>query len=639
MKVDSFLKWKIERKLQKMESQLSPEDYREFQKRMKQLEMEFDTELNTLQYKINDIALDTEEEYRELIEGYIHIFDGMEEDIKEYEHILWDEKELSEDELIAKVKEFSYAALFLDEDTYENGNIKQLVKWVVDTMVIENVELAKQVFDTKGAILVDMMKTIFSWDGIKQIAKGLWESIWGLFSGDVYKTGRSIWELGLITTGAGVIGVGLKKWAKIAMKQIGKKAKKWGKKDIETKGVIWNGLQTTAKAMIETVKKGKAVAVALVKKWAEKIKDWYGKLKDEVRQLNEPIMVTNEWIAMPVNMKSQMDGDNVIKKETREKKTAKKELGKEAYQQKLEEDFKKAQEAKEKTANIKEEHLVEHFDISVDIDKYDPKFENRDLIFPDQMAKLEKHQIQELKDNIAKMLKNEDFPNEIEKLKAVSILLLRNIHRRSPDTWLHSSRMASYIDLFGANLELTKKQITELKIAALIHDVGKLETPNYVLNKAGKINNKEFDIMKWHVSWSEDFLKDILDVGKHEWILKWAYQHHEKVGGWGYPHKLSWEQIHPNAKIMAIVDVFEAMTGRRVYKQPISLEKTKKALKAWTKEYTKGERTILQEFDPIITKNILNIIENTDINELKNINPNLLTQKEIDTIKLVQVNK
>gem|GEM_PF-2751077 len=56
--------------------------------------------------------------------------------------------------------------------------------------------------------------------------------------------------------------------------------------------------------------------------------------------------------------------------------------------------------------------------------------------------------------------------------------------------------MASYIDLFGANLELTKKQITELKIAALIHDVGKLETPNYVLNKAGKINNKEFDIMK-----------------------------------------------------------------------------------------------------------------------------------------------
>gem|GEM_PF-3506884 len=137
---------------------------------------------------------------------------------------------------------------------------------------------------------------------------------------------------------------------------------------------------------------------------------------------------------MPVNMKSQMDGDNVIKKETREKKTAKKELGKEAYQQKLEEDFKKAQEAKEKTANIKEEHLVEHFDISVDIDKYDPKFENRDLIFPDQMAKLEKHQIQELKDNIAKMLKNEDFPNEIEKLKAVSILLLRNIHRRSPDT-------------------------------------------------------------------------------------------------------------------------------------------------------------------------------------------------------------
>lgn len=179
------------------------------------------------------------------------------------------------------------------------------------------------------------------------------------------------------------------------------------------------------------------------------------------------------------------------------------------------------------------------------------------------------------------------------------------VESRAKDAGNHIRRIAEFSYLLAKAVGLDEKSCLTIKQASPMHDVGKIATPDAILMKPGVLNSKEFDVMKQHPQIGYDILKgskrDILQAAS---II--ALQHHEKFDGSGYPNGLSGEDIHIYARIVAVADVFDALTHKRCYKEPWPIAKTLEAIK---KE--KGKH-----FDPTIVDALIdNLPEVLSINE------------------------
>lgn len=142
---------------------------------------------------------------------------------------------------------------------------------------------------------------------------------------------------------------------------------------------------------------------------------------------------------------------------------------------------------------------------------------------------------------------------------------------RDPETGAHIQRMAHYSQIIARGLDLdvsTQKLILE---AAPMHDVGKIGIPDYILLKPGKLTFEEFEVMKGHARLGHELLKDsrseIMQAGAEV-----AISHHEKYDGSGYPHGLKGQAIPLFGRIVAVADVFDALTSERPYKKAWLLE-------------------------------------------------------------------
>ncbi|MGY4026412.1 HD-GYP domain-containing protein [Aeromonas rivuli] len=138
---------------------------------------------------------------------------------------------------------------------------------------------------------------------------------------------------------------------------------------------------------------------------------------------------------------------------------------------------------------------------------------------------------------------------------------------RAKDAYLmeHSMNVAILLANFGRYLGLERSVLKELTLGGLLHDVGKIMTPDAVLNKPGKLTDEEFAIMREHVVHSHDILK--ATTGITPTMLEVAANHHERLDGSGYPRHLKGEQLSLYTRMSAIVDVYDAVTADRVYKQ------------------------------------------------------------------------
>lgn len=136
---------------------------------------------------------------------------------------------------------------------------------------------------------------------------------------------------------------------------------------------------------------------------------------------------------------------------------------------------------------------------------------------------------------------------------------------RDPETGMHILRMARYSQIIGRKLGLPEDQLELLLQAAPMHDIGKVGTPDHILLKPGRLDSNEMVIMRQHASIGYEILKDS-DSPLLQMAAEIANTHHEKFDGSGYPNGLKGEEIALVGRIVAVADVFDALTSVRPYK-------------------------------------------------------------------------
>lgn len=148
-----------------------------------------------------------------------------------------------------------------------------------------------------------------------------------------------------------------------------------------------------------------------------------------------------------------------------------------------------------------------------------------------------------------------------------SLTLLSDIMITNDFILQHSLNVAIYSIAIGKQLNYTSEQLKELCIGALLHDVGKIFIESEILNKPSNLDEAEFQIIKNHTKLGYDYLRSYPGFPKN--VAQCAYQHHERLDGSGYPLGLYDKDIIPYAKIIAVADVFDAVTSNRVYRDAL----------------------------------------------------------------------
>ena len=206
---------------------------------------------------------------------------------------------------------------------------------------------------------------------------------------------------------------------------------------------------------------------------------------------------------------------------------------------------------------------------------------------------------------------NEKLSEANEKLEEAYISTIETLRYtvEAKDTYTkgHSDRVSQYSVLIGKHLGLSDKELHDLELGGLFHDIGKIGIPDGILRKESKLTDDEYSEIKNHPSIgvhilsSATIFKDIIPIVKH---------HHEKYDGNGYPGKLKGEQIPYLARIAAIADTFDAMTSKRSYRDSLPLETV-------IDEFKRCKGT---QFDPKLDDVFLDILENhyDEIEKIKN---------------------
>jgi HD-GYP domain-containing protein (c-di-GMP phosphodiesterase class II) len=159
---------------------------------------------------------------------------------------------------------------------------------------------------------------------------------------------------------------------------------------------------------------------------------------------------------------------------------------------------------------------------------------------------------------------------------ADALVSLTKLRTHDEYTFSHCVNVAVLSLGFARFNMMPEKHLKPLGVAALFHDVGKALVPDEVLNKPGKLDTEEFEIMKRHPRDSYKLLKEERGVNRD--ILHGVAGHHEKINGQGYPLGLPDEKIHPYARIICVCDIYDALTSDRVYKPGIPATRAMKIL-------------------------------------------------------------
>ncbi|MFZ5944691.1 MAG: HD domain-containing phosphohydrolase [Bacillota bacterium] len=153
--------------------------------------------------------------------------------------------------------------------------------------------------------------------------------------------------------------------------------------------------------------------------------------------------------------------------------------------------------------------------------------------------------------------------------------LTLTVEKRDPYTAGHQLRVSKLGVEIAGELGLSSEEVECIRIAGLLHDIGKIAVPIEILSKPGRISSHEYSIIKEHPIVGYEIIREIDFPGS---VSETVLQHHEKINGSGYPYGLTGKAIHIGAKIICVADVFEAMVSHRPYRQALPKETAMKEL-------------------------------------------------------------
>jgi len=176
-----------------------------------------------------------------------------------------------------------------------------------------------------------------------------------------------------------------------------------------------------------------------------------------------------------------------------------------------------------------------------------------------------------------KLMNSKIYEDLSSTIKGIILAVATAIDLRDKYTHTHSNNVSKYAIKVGKELDFSDSFLEELEIAALLHDVGKIGIPDEVLNKPGKLTDEEYKIIQSHTLIGGKLLSEIDFLSKN--IPLGALEHHEKLDGTGYPYNKKGNEISLFGKLLAVVDIYDALTAKRVYKEPWPKEKVLNILK------------------------------------------------------------
>jgi putative nucleotidyltransferase with HDIG domain len=233
-----------------------------------------------------------------------------------------------------------------------------------------------------------------------------------------------------------------------------------------------------------------------------------------------------------------------------------------------------------------------------------------------------------------------------------AVRLLLQLQSQDEYTFQHTVNIGIIARFLGFWLGYGKKDLEEITLAGALHDIGKSQIPQEILNKPNLLTPNEFEIMKMHTTRGYEILKKSGNYSEN--IMLAVLQHHERMDGKGYPLGLRGKEIHPFARIVAIADIYHAMTSDRVYKKSVNpffaLDSLRKSLNNLDTEmifmfvdkmldYYLGCRVLLNDGNVgsivyinrnNITRPLIKLEDSGDIIDLK-------IKRRLDIIKIIDV--
>lgn len=151
-----------------------------------------------------------------------------------------------------------------------------------------------------------------------------------------------------------------------------------------------------------------------------------------------------------------------------------------------------------------------------------------------------------------------------------ALLCLTKIREKDDYLLEHSLNVAILLANFAKHLGMTDNEVNELSYAGFLHDLGKIMIPDEILHKPGRLTDEEMDIMKGHVQHGVDHL---LETDIQPYLIQAVAEHHERLDGLGYPQGKKGDEISMAGRMLAIADMYDALTADRVYKSGMSSQK------------------------------------------------------------------
>ena len=197
-----------------------------------------------------------------------------------------------------------------------------------------------------------------------------------------------------------------------------------------------------------------------------------------------------------------------------------------------------------------------------------------------------------------------DFDKEMDHVLEFVISLSNLVEAKDAYTDNHTRRVADLALALGKKVDLTSEQLRNVEVGSMIHDIGKVATPESILNKPGALTAEEFEVMKSHPEAGAKIIRPITALGKASELVM---SHHEKLDGSGYPLGLKAEAISLETRIVNIADIFDALYTDRPYRRGMTLEKSLSILK---EDADRGK------LDPVLVDHLFEMAENGELQKI-----------------------